>query len=114
MCYTCSTPRECAPHPEPMFSSRLHWNLQMNPLTRLVEEKRASGARILDLTESNPTRAGIAYPADRILAALASPGVLQYDPHPAGMLRAREAVSRYYHGSVPPERILLTASTSEA
>jgi len=97
-----------------MFSSRLRWNLQPNPLARLVEEKRTSGARILDLTESNPTRAGIEYPADQILDALASPGALKYDPHPAGMLGAREAVSGYYRGSVRPDRILLTAGTSEA
>src|SRR5437588_8497116 len=97
-----------------MFSSRIRWNLQPNQLARLVEEKRAAGARILDLTESNPTRAGIQYPSDRILEALASEGALKYDPHPAGMFRAREAVSRYYWGSVAPDRILLTAGTSEA
>ena len=31
-------------------------------LARLLAEKRRAGARILDLTESNPTRAGLAYP----------------------------------------------------
>jgi alanine-synthesizing transaminase len=97
-----------------MFSSRLRWNLAPNPLARLIGEKRASGARILDLTESNPMHAGLAYAADEILSALASPDSLQYDPNPAGMLRARESVSRYYNDRVPPDRILLTASTSEA
>jgi len=42
------------------------------------------------------------------------PGALRYDPNPAGLLRARKAVSRYYSGRVSPDRILLTASTSEA
>ncbi len=99
-----------------MFSSRFHWDLRPNPLTRLLREKRASGAAILDLTESNPTRAGLRYPRE-IMEALADPRALTYDPQPAGSLEAREAVCRYYAESgltVEPDRILLTASTSEA
>ncbi len=97
-----------------MFSARLHWNLSLNPLTRLIEEKRGAGDRILDLTESNPTRAGLNYPEAAILEALASPEVLRYDPNPAGVLSAREAVAQYYEGRAKPSGILLTASTSEA
>ena len=96
------------------FSSRLRWNLNPNPLARLIAEKRAESVPILDLTASNPTQAGLEYPADKILEALAMPGALRYEPNPAGLLRAREAVSRYYSGRVSPDRILLTASTSEA
>ncbi len=100
-----------------MFSSRLRWNLQPNPLARLIAEKRAGGARILDLTESNPTRAGFEYPAHEILTSLASTDSLDYDPNPAGAFRARESVARYY-GDTGQEtcatRVLLTASTSEA
>jgi hypothetical protein len=100
-----------------VFSSRLNWDLRPNPLSALLEQKRAAGAPILDLTESNPTRAGLAYPRAEILAALANPGALQYDPSPRGVLSAREAVSNYYRQrgrEVHPSRILLTASTSEA
>jgi aspartate/methionine/tyrosine aminotransferase len=97
-----------------MFSSRLNWSLPPNPLSRLLAEKRASGAAILDLTESNPTAAGFKYPEDRILAALADPRSLCYEPEPAGIVAARAAVSGYYAGRVDAERILLTASTSEA
>ena len=96
------------------FSSRLRWNLNPNPLSRLIVEKRAAGAQIIDLTESNPTHANLAYPWEQIQRALASPSALAYEPHPAGMREAREAVSRYYGGRVAPDRILLTASTSEA
>jgi aspartate/methionine/tyrosine aminotransferase len=78
----------------------------------LLEHKRAAGAAILDLTESNPTRAGFEYPAGEIRAALADPRLLVYDPKPAGSMEARAAVARI-HG-VDPERVLLTASTSEA
>jgi alanine-synthesizing transaminase len=97
-----------------MFSSRLQWNLAPNPLARLLEEQRAAGAAILDLTESNPTAAGFAYPASQILTALADPRALRYQPDPAGLPAARAAVFEYYGGRVSAERILLTASTSEA
>lgn len=97
-----------------MFSSRLRWNLEPNPLARLLEQKRADAAAIFDLTESNPTRAGLRYPAEQILTALAHPDALRYAPDPRGLAAARAAVAGYYRGRVPPERILLTASTSEA
>ena len=99
-----------------MFSSRFHWDPAPNRLTRLLADKRRAGAAILDLTESNPTRAGFAYP-EEIVAALADPRALSYDPQPAGSLAAREAVCRYYAdagASVAPDQVLLTASTSEA
>jgi alanine-synthesizing transaminase len=79
-----------------------------------LAEKRAAGKPILDLTESNPTAAGFAYASDTILSALADPRSLRYEPGAAGLPAARDAVSAYYAGSVGPERILLTASTSEA
>ncbi len=100
-----------------VFSSRLQWDSQPNPLSILLAEKRRSGAAILDLTESNPTRAGLDYPGGELLAALADSRSLLYDPDPRGLLAAREAVSGYYAQrgvEVPPSRILLTASTSEA
>lgn len=97
-----------------MFSKRLHWNLRQNPLARLLNEKRARGETILDLTESNPTNAQLVYPAVEIREALADPRSLRYEPTPAGGLEARNAVCDYYSGRVTLDRILLTASTSEA
>src|SRR5579864_7079991 len=96
-----------------MFSSRLDWTLATNPISVLLEEKRAAGVRILDLTESNPTAAGLAYPAEAILTALADPKALHYQPSPSGLSTARAALASYYSGRVDPERILLTSSTSE-
>ena len=78
-----------------------------------MAEKRAGGATVLDLTESNPTLAGLAYP-ERLMDSLANPAALRYEPDPAGMAAARAAVASYYGGSVAPNRVLLTASTSEA
>lgn len=104
--------------PAPPYSSRLRWDLTPNRLSRLLEEKRSSGVRILDLTESNPTGAGFAYPSQAILSALADARSLRYEPSAAGLPSARAAVSEYYRSAlrqdVSPDRVLLTASTSEA
>ena len=100
-----------------MFSSRLQWDICPNRLSTLLEEKRRRGSAILDLTESNPSRAGINYPACEILTALSDPRSMQYDPSPRGLASAREAISAYYaqrSRDVAPSQILLTASTSEA
>jgi len=100
-----------------VFSSRLNWSLRPNRLSALLEEKRAAGADVLDLTESNPTRAGLAYPQAEILAALADADALRYHPSPRGLDSAREAVTGYYRDrgtQIPMNSILLTASTSEA
>ncbi len=99
-----------------MFSSRFKWDLESNRLARLIEEKRKGGARILDLTESNPTRAGFDLRAEVILPALAQTAAMVYDPQPKGLRIAREAVAGYYAErgfDVDPDRIHLTASTSE-
>lgn len=99
-----------------MFSQRVPADLTPNRLTIVLQQAKASGDPIIDITETNPTRAGIAYPAS-LLAPLATAGGLRYDPHPFGLLSAREAVSEEYARAgvdVGPERVVLTASTSEA
>ncbi len=99
-----------------MFSSRTDWNLVPNSLHQLLEEKRKKGQRVLDLTESNPTRCGFTYdPA--ILQALSTEQSLKYDPDPRGLLSARQTVAQYYnrqHVALDPSNIFLTAGTSEA
>jgi hypothetical protein len=68
------------------------------------------------LTESNPTRVGIPYPAN-LLNALADPSAAVYDPEPFGLLQARQAVAADHQrrgADVRPEQVVLTASTSEA
>ena len=92
----------------PVFSKRALWTAPLNALT--VERRRR--ADILDLTESNPTRAGIPYPLDELADAMARGAREPYDPDPRGILAAREALAADMHCS--PEDLLLTASTSEA
>lgn len=82
-----------------------------------MRTRRAAGLPVLDLTESNPTCCGLAYPEAEIRAALNSPAAMRYEPEPHGLVEARRAIATYYeeHGErVDPEHLLLTASTSEA
>ncbi|MBZ5579747.1 MAG: pyridoxal phosphate-dependent aminotransferase [Acidobacteriia bacterium] len=99
-----------------MFSARFPRDFRPNRLSRALEARRREGAPILDLTVSNPTRAAFDYPPE-IARSFDHPDVLRYDPAPAGLRAARQAVAGYYAARgrrVDPERILLTASTSEA
>ncbi len=98
------------------LSGRSRWDLAANALAGRVEALRAEGRPLLDLTESNPTRCGLEWPADELARALAHPDLARYRPEPRGLPVAREAVSAYLasHGAaVAPDRVLLTASTSE-
>ena len=100
-----------------MFAARTGWDLRPNRFTEALARHRAAGRELLDLTESNPTRAGLEY--DRgLLAAFADPRALVYSPEARGLLSARQAVAAYYgeRGDPPvdSDRIFLTTSTSEA
>jgi alanine-synthesizing transaminase len=98
------------------FSSRLPGDLTTNRLTAALAAARAAGQAIVDLTESNPTRAGFEYPAD-LLTPLAAPRGLVYEAAALGITAARAAVAGDFARrgrSVLPDRIVLTASTSEA
>ena len=99
-----------------MLSARTGWDLTPNRLSSVLEARRRRGEPVLDLTETNPTRVGIPYPPD-LLAPLADPAALTYEPSPRGLASAREAVSADHARrgvTVDPGRVLLTASTSEA
>src|SRR5271165_3825653 len=100
-----------------MFSNRTNWKLTRNRLTEALEELRSSAAPILDLTISNPTRAGLHYNEPHILQSLASPQAMDYDPQPKGLPIARSAVAAYYQTqhkiNLDCERVILTTSTSE-
>lgn len=82
-----------------------------NALARLVAE----AGPLLDLTSSNPTTWGFSQPD--AVAALAHPKGSRYAPDPQGSLETREAICRYYGRrdvALAPERLVLSASSSEA
>jgi aspartate/methionine/tyrosine aminotransferase len=92
----------------------MDWAIAPNAISIACGELRARGTRILDLTESNPTRVSLPYPHDEIADALGRAARHPYVPDPRGLLSAREAISAFHGGSVSPDQIILTASTSEA
>jgi aspartate/methionine/tyrosine aminotransferase len=99
-----------------MTSRRTNWDLAANAFAARLEAVRAAGGPRLDLTETDPTRVGLAWPAAELAEALSDPRVAGHDPSPQGAPEAREAVAAYLAtrgAAVDPARILLTASTSE-
>jgi alanine-synthesizing transaminase len=99
-----------------MFSSRVRHVEGRNRIARALDARRAAGLPIIDLTLSNPTRAGVSYPPG-LLQPLAQERALCYEPQPFGLPSARQAVADDFARRgvrVSPERIVLTASTSEA
>lgn len=96
-----------------MFSRRVPDDLRP---TAWACARSARGAVPYDLTVSNPTLCGFPYP-QTLLDPLLDPAALRYRPDAKGMRGAREAVAREYAArgvAVDPERIVLTASSSES
>jgi alanine-synthesizing transaminase len=100
-----------------LFSERSSVDLSQNGLASALENARLAGREILDLTESNPTRADVPYDTTTIVPALGTPSSLRYEPAPFGLPFAREAVAHVLTTEGTPvdaSRVVLTASTSEA
>jgi len=84
--------------------------------TAWARARAAVGNIPYDLTVSNPTLCDIAYPPG-LLDPLRDPAALSYRPEPKGLRSAREVVAaEYAAGGAPvdPDRIVLTASSSES
>ncbi len=99
------------------YSQRLPWPVSPNALSRLIYQKRKAGAALLDLTISNPTIGFKNYPHESIAGAYRAIKNFSYQPDPLGEKSGRLALSEYYTARgtpVPADRLLLTASTSEA
>jgi len=104
----------------PRFSNRMQWQQPPNRVTLAVAERTARGLPVIDLTETNPTRVGLAYPEEELAELLRRHGGAAYDPHPRGILAAREALAAELSRTddpvspVSPDDLVLTASTSES
>jgi len=99
-----------------MASIRTQWDLEPSRLARALAGRRGRGERVVDLTDSNPTRVGLPLPED-VPGLLAHPAGARYEPVPLGMAGARAAVAEDFArrgAPLDPGRVLLTASTSEA
>ena len=98
------------------FARRTDWDPSEGAFARAVTAARSRGVDLADLTESNPTRAGL-FDATPLVAALGHPRGVAYAPDALGHPSARAAVAAYYEErqiALDPGRIVLTASTSEA
>jgi aspartate/methionine/tyrosine aminotransferase len=99
------------------FSQRLPWDHAQNRLTLAIEGRRARSLPVIDLTETNPTRVGLAYPEEKLTEILRQGVAAEYRPHPRGLLEAREALATALtrpDDPVSPDDLVLTASTSES
>lgn len=99
-----------------VFSSRLPSHLSSNAFSLAVADLRRRGVPLIDLTVTNPTRVGLEYPP-ALLASLSDTRALSYEPAPFGLTSAREAVADAMSSPsvrVSADRVVLTASTSEA
>lgn len=114
------------------FASRTNWLLEPNEFAQALAECRSNSKPLFDLTASNPTACGFAYPEREILAALADPAALAYRPESKGLRETRAAIADYYrgkrgfdgagavgdperdHSGVDPERVVVSSGTSEA
>jgi aspartate/methionine/tyrosine aminotransferase len=92
-----------------VLSRRAHWSA---PPNRLALARAAHRGPLLDLTNSNPTRAGIDYPLDELSEAMARAARAPYEPEPLGLPVARDAIAQHLGCSF--EEVVITASTSEA
>ena len=97
-----------------MFSSRLPADIDETPLARRLRVLRESGEPVLDLTLSNPTRAGFDYPVEEIREAFARGAEQGYDPDPRGLPVAREAIAEYYSGEAAWRAVPAVAPRSRA
>jgi aspartate/methionine/tyrosine aminotransferase len=99
-----------------MFSSRVPSERTANRIATRLARLRDSRVAYVDLTQSNPTNAGLDYPVN-VIDGLDHPRGLSYSPSPFGAMSAREVVARDFArrgADVRAEHVTLTASTSEA
>ncbi len=100
-----------------MLSRRAPWGAPPNRLAKARAAAVARGETVLDLTESNPTRAGIDYPHDEMAEILGAAARAPYEPDPFGLGSARDALAEDLSSAADPvsaDDLVLTASTSEA
>lgn len=100
------------------LSGRLPWSGETaSPLLSLREEREREGKPVLSLVSTDPTSAELGLPWDEIAAPLGDASLWKsYRPDPHGTPAARRALSAFYRKwgeEIDPERIFLSASTSE-
>jgi hypothetical protein len=99
------------------FSTRTDFFTEKNALSLEKRKHLEAGKQVIDLSESNPTRAGIVLGEERIREAFDVAANGLYEPNPRGLPKARIDIAKrlmQQKKRVDPETLFLTASTSEA
>jgi hypothetical protein len=96
-----------------LFSARTSFDLDLAALAARAAQARQSGSALIDLTDANPTRCGLA-PAGTLAQALAAlardAGEGRYEPNPRVDPRAREAIARHHVRRGAPSRRITCCS----
>lgn len=106
--------------PRLRLSDRLPWDVAVNRLTLALSRRPERSDRespLINLTETNPTQVGLAYPEEELAELLRRGAAAEYRPHPLGIPEAREALAAHLstpEDPVSPDDLVLTASTSES
>ncbi|KGE71624.1 pyridoxal phosphate-dependent aminotransferase [Spirochaeta lutea] len=89
-----------------------------NPLHQLLDQLTAQGTHIINLVDSNFHDNGLVPDPDLLAREAASYFThRRYNPDPRGSIEARRAIARFYARegiTLHPDRILITASSSES
>jgi alanine-synthesizing transaminase len=114
-----SSELEKMPPKNPRFPDFSESNL--DPLHMKKEELQNQGLKLLDLTESNPTKWSLIYPKEILAHHWTQEFSWTYDPDPRGLNSAREAIGKYYKNrnensetSLDVSDFWITSGTSEA
>ncbi|HYS80062.1 MAG TPA: pyridoxal phosphate-dependent aminotransferase [Anaeromyxobacteraceae bacterium] len=81
-----------------------------------LEQARAEGTPLIDLTETDPTRCGLTWGADELQPLAGHLRSSGSEASSEGLREARDAVASYLAGrgvAVQPDRVLITASKTE-
>ncbi len=96
------------------FSKRTAWSRKTNALANAIRAAQANGRGLLDLTCTNPIKAGFIYASDQYAHWLDHAPT--YEPFALGLPTARKAIEKYvcsHSGSVHEDHIWIASSTSE-
>jgi aspartate/methionine/tyrosine aminotransferase len=107
-------PRATHPRARLRLSERSGLDLRPNAISEALQRARSTGDGVIDLTVSNPTLVDL---PSHSLPTLDRPDSSVYSPLAFGLPSAREAVAAWMARHAVPvsaDRIVLTASTSEA
>lgn len=99
-----------------MTSSRVPRSHEPNAWSLALSARRDAGLPVLDLTETDPVRAGVS-DLDAAHAALSAARIDGFRPDARGLPAARESIAAMYAArgvSIAPDDLVLTSGTSES